>query len=264
MSLTDTPEIRVNGQLISPAMIDAEVQYHPAETRREAMIQAAETLIIGELFRQRAQEVGLASASSSPSELEEQATFDQLVNQEAQIPQVTKEECERFFEANPDRFCSPPILEVRHILLAADPQDINERAKIEQQATALINQLESGESTFAELVTAYSACPSSATGGSLGQISKSQTVPEFERQVFAANEGLMPRPVESRYGFHIVEVARKIPGKPLPFEMVEAKIASYLQEKVKRKATSQYIQQLINNAHIEGFWFDVESSPLMQ
>ena len=56
MSLTNTPDITVNGKTISAAMIDAEVQYHPAESRRQAMVKAAETLIIGELVTQKAME----------------------------------------------------------------------------------------------------------------------------------------------------------------------------------------------------------------
>ena len=43
--------ICVNGDKIS-----AEMQYHPAETQREAMLKAAESRIIGELLPQRAAE----------------------------------------------------------------------------------------------------------------------------------------------------------------------------------------------------------------
>ncbi len=87
---------------------------------------------------------------------------------------------------------------------------------------------------------------------------------EFERQVFAAEQGLMMRPVESRYGFHVVDVVRTVEGSQLPFDMVQEKIAGYLQEKVKRKATAQYIGQLLAAAKIEGYQFDVTASPLMQ
>lgn len=89
-------------------------------------------------------------------------------------------------------------------------------------------------------------------------------MPEFERQVFAAEPGLMPRPVESRYGFHLVFIERKIPGRPLTYQSVKGKVAAYLNEKVRRKAISQYIRVLISEAMIEGYDFKVEQSSLLQ
>ena len=59
-------------------------------------------------------------------------------------------------------------------------------------------------------------------------------------------------------------VDRKIDGKALPYDYVKEKVADYLNEKVQRKATAQYIQNLITDADIVGFVFDVDSSPLMQ
>lgn len=265
MSLVDTPEITVNGQRIAPSMIDAEIQYHPAESRRQAMLQAAQTLIIGELMRQRARELGLLAANTTADNdaTEEAELFEQLIEREAPCPQTTDEECRRYYQAHQKTFCSAPLIEVRHILLASDPQDIDDRILIEEQAQELVRQLASGAS-FEEMAASYSACPSSKTGGQLGQLSKGQTVPEFERPVFAAEQGLMQRPVETRYGFHIVDILRKVEGEQLPYEAVEKKIAGYLSEKVRRKATAQYIEHLISRADIQGYQFEVSDSPLLQ
>jgi len=84
--------------------------------------------------------------------------------------------------------------------------------------------LQQKEESFAQLALKFSACPSKETGGSLGQLSSGQTVAEFQRQVFASEEGLLPRPIESRFGFHVVFISRKVPGKELPYSMVKAKI----------------------------------------
>jgi len=46
MSLLNTPDVIVNKVKIPTELIDAEIQYHPAATRREAMVQATEALII--------------------------------------------------------------------------------------------------------------------------------------------------------------------------------------------------------------------------
>ena len=155
------------------------------------------------------------------------------------------------------------MLEVRHILLAAAPDDELDRVNAKMMAEQIIKQLGEGDD-FARLAQQHSACPSAATAGSLGQISRGQTVAEFERQVFTANEGLLPNPVETRYGFHVVAVDRKIEGKQLPYDAVKDKIAAYLNEKVERKAVAQYIHTLIQAAEIKGFDFAVSDSPLLQ
>jgi len=75
---------------------------------------------------------------------------------------------------------------------------------------------------------------------------------------------LISYPVETRYGHHIVNIARKIDGRALPYEHVQQKITDYLNEKVRHKAIAQYIQLLANEANIEGFTFKANESPLIQ
>lgn len=266
MSLTNTPDVTVNNRLISAQQIDAEIQYHPAATRREAMIKATESLIIGELLKQRAESLGLAFSHNQPaSESQyEDALLSQLIAQEVTVPSAQKAECEHFYQQNKAKFTSAPLLEVDHILLASDPADLIGRENTKSLAQSLISQLQQQHEVFAELAAVHSACPSKQTGGNLGQISSGQTVPEFEKTIFAANEGLIEFPVESRFGHHVVFIRRKVAGKQLPFELVQQDIEAYLNEKVKQKAISQYIQILINDANIDGFSFSEQTSPLVQ
>ncbi len=254
--------ITVNTTVIDESKILAEMQYHPADSQRDAMLQAAKALIIGELFRQRAQELGIPVPEDT-AESSDEDFIETLINQEVAIPQATEEDCRVYFEANTERFQTSPLIELKHILLAVGKEDEAGRAETKSRADALLEIIKSG-ADFATVAKRESACPSKETGGSLGQISKGQTVAEFERQVFAAEPGLMPRPVETRYGFHLVFIERKTPGNPLPFQSVKQEIAEYLAEKVKRKAVAQYIEVLISNAKIEGYDFGVSDSPLIQ
>ncbi len=264
MALTNTPDVIVNGTTITAAMIDAEIQYHPADNRRQAMIKAAETLIIGELLVQKANEKGITTESGISLIEQQPKVVDSLINAEVAVPEATEEECLRYFEANRETFKTAPLLEVSHILIAADPKDLESRAEALQLAKELIGQIVNKAHSFQELAKQYSACPSKEVGGSLGQISHGQTVSEFERQVFAANEGLMQQPVESRYGYHVVFIARKVEGKELPFDMVQEKIKHYLDDKVQRKALSQYLHKIVSEADIQGFEFNIDESTLMQ
>lgn len=257
--------ILVNAVPIPENAVMAEMQYHPAPEKRGAMLKAAESLIISELLKQRAMTLGLADESKlqDHSPLEQDQVLDLLIATEVTIPQANSAECLQYYQQNPNRFVTSPLLEVRHILLPAAPEAAEERAKAKQLAESIIAELHKA-ADFGSLAANYSVCSTKDCGGLLGQISKGQTVPEFERQVFKAQPGLMPYPVESRYGMHVVDVLRRIEGDLLPYDAVASKIRDYLNEKVRRKAIAQYIETLISAARIDGYDFSVSSSPLMQ
>ena len=263
--------IEVNNQQISEAEIFAEMQYHPAADKRAAMVAAAQSLIIEKLICQRADELGLTNELAVLQQTENtdqrQAAQDRLVQQvidlEVKVPSANAADCELYYQQNPDKFVSSPLLEVRHILLACAPDDQTGRSKAQQQAEALITQIQEG-SSFAGLASQFSACSTKDSGGLLGQISKGQTVPELERPLFRLQPGLLPYPLESRYGLHVVEVLHRVEGQQLPYPAVSQRIADYLNEKVRRKAVAQYISVLISEAQIAGFDFQLSGSPLMQ
>ncbi|KKO49782.1 peptidylprolyl isomerase [Arsukibacterium sp. MJ3] len=254
--------IQVNQTQIPEQDILAEMQYHPAQSQRDAMLKSAEALVIAELLRQRAKMLGL-DIDSDGAATSQDDFLEQLLEQEVTIPTASLEECEQYYRLNPNRFASSPLLELSHILLAAAPDDDKARVDAKILSEQLISQLQQGTS-MAELAKHYSACPSKETGGSLGQISRGQTVAEFERQIFSAEPGLLPRGIESRYGVHVVYIARKVPGNLLPFNAVQQKISEYLNEKVRRKAVAQYIHTLIVAADIAGYDFNLSESPLIQ
>ena len=252
--------IRVNQTEISEAKIAEEMQYHSAESQREAMLKAAEALLISELLRQRAKELELLDGDLP----EDEDHFSQaLFDRELDYPKASNEDCLQYFKQNPAKFFSSPLIEARHILIAADPREVEASLSAKDKAQQLLEQLQEDISQFDVLAKTYSACTSKETGGQLGQLSKGQTVAEFERQLFQCRPGLLAAPIETRYGYHIVQIDHVVEGQALPFDAVEERIRHYLDEKVRRKAIAQYIEQLISTADIEGFDFNVSDSPLM-
>lgn len=262
-------EISINGTLISPEDIAREVQYHPANSPEEGINLATEALIIRTLLLQQAKKLGITvnnsdSKNGSNDNQAEEMIISMLIDQEASAPQASNEECQRYFEANRNKFRTSDLLEVRHILLATDPDNEQQQDKAKQSAIALIKTLQQSPEKFSELTREYSDCPSKEAGGSLGQLSKGQTTPEFEQQVFPLNQGLAKHPITTRYGYHVVCVDRKIPGQPLEFSHVSEKIAQYLNEVSQRKIISQYLRILISEAEITGIELNPDNSPLLQ
>ncbi|MCL6702116.1 peptidylprolyl isomerase [Pseudomonas sp. T1.Ur] len=257
------PIISVNGVSIAPQAMAQELQYHPAESREEAVYQAARALVIRELLQQRIAELGLAMQVGA-GENEEEAATRLLLEREVQVPQCDEATCRHYYDSNRARFHSAPLLAVRHILLECAPDDAEARSLAHVQAELLLERLDQFPGSFAELALKYSACPSKEQGGSLGQISKGQTVPELERQLFTLPAGLASKPLESRYGWHVISIDQRIDGQPLPYEAVATAIRTQLQQGVWQKALVQYLQTLIGAADIRGIHLQGADSPLVQ
>lgn len=252
------PPVYVGDSLIPEKDIAREMQHHPAEEVAEAWHDAARSLAIRELLLQQANRLQLADT------LDEEDRIAQVLEQELDVPDLTDAQCERFYAANPNRFCSPTLMAVSHILLEAPPDDPEDRIRQEEVARGLLEALLNGSSQFVDIAKQYSACESRHQGGSLGQISKGQTVDEFERPVLSLQEGLHCELIESRYGWHIVRVDQRIDGEQLPYEHVKPQIMQYLNESVTRRAFRQYLQVLAAETGVEGVDLEIPDSPLMQ
>ncbi|MDE2149469.1 MAG: peptidyl-prolyl cis-trans isomerase [Gammaproteobacteria bacterium] len=241
--------VAVNGRRISDREINVESAHHGGSIARRRS-RAAVSLAIRELLCQRAEELGVQTRSGGAQAID--APIDALLEREVQVPALDEDACRRYFDANRDAFRTPDRAEVRHILLAAAPDDPPARERARRQAEALIAQLRSAPERFALLAAQHSACPSRDQGGSLGCIGRGQTVPEFESVVLRLPAGLSPRPLETRYGYHVVLIDAHLPGQPLPYAQVRERIADYLMEQGWRQAVSQYLQWLSSRARIEG------------
>jgi len=261
--------VSVNGVEIAESDILAEAQNHPAENPGAALLAAARALAVRELLLQRARELSITGKPETDtqgrSETDEDAAIRRLIDEEVSVPSATPEECRRFYENNRTKFRSDPIFEASHILFAADPADQSARDAARGDAERLAVVLLEHPSEFATMARTHSACPSAAQGGNLGQLTRGSTVAEFERALARMDEGqITPVPVESRFGFHIIRLERRIDGEQLPFDFVEPRIAGWLEASTWAKAVSQFIAILAADATITGIDVLGADGPLMQ
>lgn len=247
-------EIQVNGVVIDADQISKELQYHPAESAQDAVGKAVEALVIKQVLLQRAQSEGISGKhSQSEDENTEEAAIRMVLERNIPLHSASEDECKQYYKANQDRFYSAPLMEVSHILLAADFRDFEARQEIREKAEKLIEELQGQPEMFAERARLQSSCPSKEEGGSLGQITKGQTTPEFEKQVFLLDEGLCASPIESRYGCHVVNVNRKVEGELKFFDDCKGRIKQYLEDQLYAQAVSQYISILVGEADVLGY-----------
>ena len=257
--------ISVNDIEITDADVERELPHHanaPVPVKaalealvvREVLLQAARTKLAMELA---------VSQTEAADALIEDALIERLIELEVTSPLPTDAECETYYRKNLDQFRSGDLAEASHILFQVTPNVPLEalRAKAQEILQQVLLQPEQ----FAQLARSYSNCTSAEVGGSLGQLSKGQTVPEFERVIFSLEAGqIAPRLIESRFGLHIVRVERRAEGRTLPFEMIQAQLAQHLTEQVRARALKQYLKILVGQANIQGIELGGAQTPLVQ
>ncbi|HET9903288.1 MAG TPA: peptidylprolyl isomerase [Xanthobacteraceae bacterium] len=221
-----------------------------------------ELAAIRELLRQRAVACGLLEAAATDAEAVDVA-IEALLAREVTTPEPTEAECRRYYDQHRPEFTSGDLVLARHILFQVTSR-VNVpqiRARAEQTLNTLLREPE----RFAALARELSNCPSGRQGGNLGQIGRGETVPEFEAVLFRLGPtGLMRELVKTRYGFHIVAVDQRIPGRTLPFEVAQEAIAARLRARVEEKALRQYVSLLAGQARIEGVALESAATPLVQ
>ena len=79
----------------------------------------------------------------------------------------------------------------------------------EQVCKDLKTQIENGDTTFEEAAQSYSQCPSGNEGGSLGSFGQGAMVPEFDAVVFNDEVGVVHGPVQTQFGYHLLEVTSR-------------------------------------------------------
>jgi peptidyl-prolyl cis-trans isomerase C len=249
--------VKVNGAVISRALVSREVQNHPARNPAAAWQAATLALVVREALGQEVRRLGIEAKPISDEEgrreTQDEARMRALVDREVVVPEPTEAECRRYYERNLARFRSADLCEAAHILIAAPQRDRDAYDAARLSARALISELERDPAVFPDLARLHSACPSGQVGGSLGQISAGQTTPEFEAALFAMQPGAVSeQPVETRYGVHVIRLDRKVEGRTLPFDVVREHIANYLAEAVRRRAQAQYVARLLAGCRVEG------------
>lgn len=127
--------------------------------------------------------------------------------------QPTEKEMRAYFELYKEQLpARPATISFRNIIVAPKASaEARERARL--QADSIVHELRKG-ADFATAAKRFSQDPASAEqGGDLGWFRRGQMVKEFEAVAFAQRPGTVSDPVESPFGFHIIQVQRIQPAE---------------------------------------------------
>jgi peptidyl-prolyl cis-trans isomerase SurA len=136
----------------------------------------------------------------------------------------------------------------RHILIKVN--QIVTAADARRKLNELKQRLDNKAATFDELAKLFSNDLSASRGGDLGWLYPGDTVPEFERAMNALKPGEVSEPIESPYGFHLIQVMeRKTDDVSRERRRLTARQA--IRERKLEEATQDWLRQLRDRAYVE-------------
>ena len=143
-------------------------------------------------------------------QIKEQLIVQKMQDEITKDVTVTPAEVKRFFNKIPKD--SVPYLsaevEISQIVRVAKVSDA-QKEQTKNQLIDIRNRILQGED-FATLARKYSADPSVvANGGDMGFVGRGMMVPEFEATSFKLKPGEISMPVETDFGFHIIQLLER-------------------------------------------------------
>jgi peptidyl-prolyl cis-trans isomerase D len=163
--------------------------------------------------------------------------------------QVTETELRRLYSENQDNFRSPEQSKVRHILFGTKDKPEAEDAKMRALAESVYKQLKAG-AKFEDMVNKYSDDKGSkSNGGSVGFITRGQTVKNFDEYSFTGPLNTLSNPIKTEFGYHLIDVQERKPAGMRSFEEVRGALEADLRQSKKSdglvKAADQLRAELI-------------------
>jgi peptidyl-prolyl cis-trans isomerase C len=250
----DDPQYQATVQQIMPQLVSIEIAKAYAQEHNITVSDEEVDQELAKLKEQVGDQARSSGQDMSNQEAYEQAlkqnniTEEQLredIRENLPVQEVQKrvagdaepsdEEIQNYYEKNKEaQFTTPEQRCVRHILFNKDQK---EKAKDVKQ------QLENG-GDFAKLAKENSQDPGSAAkGGDLGCLGKGETVPEFEQAAFGAERGEIVGPVQTEFGYHILQVTDVKPEQTRSLQEVESQIRSQLATEKQSEAFNKWIEE---------------------
>jgi peptidyl-prolyl cis-trans isomerase SurA len=136
----------------------------------------------------------------------------------------------------------------RHILIKVN--QIMSSPDARRRLVELKERLDNKAAKFEDLAKLYSNDLSASKGGDLGWIYPGDTVPEFERAMNALQPGQVSEPVESPFGFHLIQVLeRKTDDVSQERQRLAAR--QIIRERKLEEATEDWLRQVRDRAYVE-------------
>ena len=212
------------------------------------------------------------------------ADFRKDLAQEVRMKKLAKElgnsdvsdaDAKKYYNENIKQFKYPEKVRASHILIAVNPQEIEEiitsnkenaglskeeiKKKVDAEIAAkkakadkVLAEVKKDPSQFAKIAKENSDDTTTAVkGGELGFFSAQEMVPEFSKAAFSMKPNTVSGLVKTNFGYHIIMVTDRMAAGQEPFEKVKNDIKAYLQNQKQLQLIDNLVESLKKNATIE-------------
>jgi peptidyl-prolyl cis-trans isomerase SurA len=136
----------------------------------------------------------------------------------------------------------------RHILLKVTPTMSAADAK--RKLLELKERLDNKAAKFEELARLFSNDSSASKGGDMGWLYPGDIVPEFEQAMNALKPGQVSEPVETAFGYHLIEVLER-KTDDVSKEKQRSAARNALRERKLVEAVEDWQRQVRDRAYVE-------------
>lgn len=229
-------ELLVNTQLLKHYLVSQRVQV-PESTIDEQIERTKQQL------KREGQDLPTLLLQSGKSmedlrkEIADQLRFSEFANKRA-----TDRELENYLNQNRDLFSGTQV-RASHILLKLEPSATKEeKEKVKQRLEAIRKEIVGGKLSFAAAANKYSEDPANAggAGGDLDYFNlNSGFVDEFANAAFKLKKGEISQPVETPFGYHLIQITDRKEGKTPAFEQVKPYILNAYKMDLEKKIVGE-------------------------
>ncbi|MBP0597188.1 SurA N-terminal domain-containing protein [Herbaspirillum sp. LeCh32-8] len=167
---------------------------------------------------------------------------------------VTDDDIKSYYEQNKKQYSTDEQRRASHILITVKKDaPAADKAAAKAKADGLVAQLRKNPGDFAKLAKANSQDPGSAeNGGDLGFFGRGAMVKPFEDAAFSLKQGEISDPIESDFGYHVIEVTGIKPAAVKPLDSVKDEIAGEIKKQIAAKKYSELADQFNNLVYENG------------
>jgi parvulin-like peptidyl-prolyl isomerase len=171
--------------------------------------------------------------------IEDQLLIEKIAeNVFASETMVSDEEIRKHYQQHESEFYRPEKVHAFQIVVPT-----------KEEAEKIRQEIVSGSLTFESAARKYSLSPDAAKGGDLGFFGRSEKIAAFN-EAFGLAINTISRPVQSRYGVHLLKVVEKQPSRKLSFQESKNEVVKALKRLKEVKVYKEWITKLLKDGEI--------------
>jgi len=215
----DGVEITEADVVAASASMGAEIAGIPDAQRRRQIV---DYLITNQLMATAATARKLDSGPAFERRMENyrRLALAETFYQKMVLDEISEARIKEIYDKYVAEYQAQPELRARHILV-----------NTEEEANDIVERLNRGDD-FAALAKEFSKGPEAEAGGDIGYFGKGDMVEPFDKAVFALKVNGISEPVQTQFGWHVIQLLDKRTSKPNAFDDEKYRImAGLIEEK---------------------------------